>query len=286
MARAASDEATRLKAARARSTDDKARPGGRDKTRPKSLPAELARRGKKSRPRQRRRGPPAKKPGGRSRRTNEALMSKARPYARRKATPRSSRLNWRQLGRKLRPRQRRRGLRARRRPGRWPRRANEAPTIKARPYARRQGNAEKLATELAAARREIQSQVSVASSARDQAAGANVATERSADEQRRALQQERDKTEKLATELAEATLSLEAQAKAKAADEAVRDNHLATFRGELQKAKAEATAARVSLVAGRPRTQRIEQQLASIQETTAPPGSRSPAAASSGVGQP
>ena len=64
-----------------------------------------------------------------------------------------------------------------------------------------QGNAEKLATELAAARREVQSQVSVASSARDEAAGVKEAAERSADEQRRALQQERDKTEKLATEL-------------------------------------------------------------------------------------
>ena len=97
---------------------------------------------------------------------------------------------------------------------------------------------------MAAARREVQSQVSVASSARDEAAGVKEATERSADEQRRALQQERDKTEKLAAELAEARSSLEAQAKAKAAEEVARDNQLAAMRGELQKAKAEATAAR------------------------------------------
>ena len=149
-----------------------------------------------------------------------------------------------------------------------------------------QGKAEKLETELAAARREIQSQVSVASSARDQAAGEKEAAERSADEQRHALQQERDKTEKLATELAEARLSLEAQAKAKAAEEVARDNHLATVQGELQKAKAEATVDRESLEAERTRTQRVEQQLASIQESTGPRGSGSVATASSSVGQP
>ena len=109
----------------------------------------------------------------------------------------------------------------------------------------------------------------MASSAKDQAAGVKEAAERSADEQRRALQQERDKTEKLAAELAEARLSLEAQTKAKAADDVARDNHLATVRGELQKAKAEATVALESLVAERTRTQRVEQQLASIQESTA-----------------
>ena len=112
------------------------------------------------------------------------------------------------------------------------------------------------------------------------------AAERSADEQRRALQQERDKTEKLTAELAEARSSLEAQAKAKAAEEAARDNQLAALRQELQKAKAEATVARESLEAERTRTQRVEQQLASIQESTAPRGSRSPATASSTVGQP
>ena len=149
-----------------------------------------------------------------------------------------------------------------------------------------QGKAEKLATELAAAQRELQVQLSVAGSAKDQATGVKEAAERSADEQRRALQQERDKTEKLATELAQARSSLEAQAKAKAAEEDARDNQLAAVRGELQKAKAEATAARESLEAERTRTQQVEQQLASIQESKGPPGSRSPATASSTVGQP
>ena len=146
--------------------------------------------------------------------------------------------------------------------------------------------AEKLETELAAARREIQSQVSVASSARDQAAGEKEAAERNADEQRHALQQERDKTEKLAAELAEAKSSLEAQAKAKAAEEVARDNQLAALRQELQKAKADATVDRDSLETERIQTQRIEQQLASIRETTAPRGSGSVATASSSVGQP
>ena len=150
-----------------------------------------------------------------------------------------------------------------------------------------QSKAEKLATELATARREVQSQVFVASSARDEAAGVKEAAERSSDEQQRALQQERDKTEKLAAELAEAKSSLEAKAKpkAKAAEEVVRDNQLAALRQELQKAKADATFVQELLAAERTRTQRVEQQLASIQEITGPRDSRSPATASSTVGQ-
>ena len=151
---------------------------------------------------------------------------------------------------------------------------------KARPYARRKARPRSSATELAAARREVQSQESVASSAKDQAAGVKEAAERSADEQRRALQQERDKTEKLAAELAEARSSLETQAKAKAAEEVARDNQLAALRGELQKAKAEATVARESLEAERTRTQRVEQQLATIQESR---GARQPLAGGSVV---
>lgn len=148
-----------------------------------------------------------------------------------------------------------------------------------------QGKAEKLAAELAAARREVQSQESAASSAKDQATGVKEAAERSADDQRRALQQERNKTEKLIAELAEARSSLEAQTKAKAAEEAARDSQLAALRQELQKAKAEATVARESLDAERTRTQRVEQQLTSIQDSTGPRASRSPAAATT-VGQP
>ena len=104
----------------------------------------------------------------------------------------------------------------------------------------------------------------MASSAKDQAAGAREAAERSANEQRRALQQERDKTEKLATELTEAKSSLETQAKAKAAEEAARENQLVAMRGELQKAKAEAAVAGESLEAERTRTQQAERQLAAI----------------------
>jgi hypothetical protein len=148
-----------------------------------------------------------------------------------------------------------------------------------------QGKAEKLAAELAAARREVQSQESAASSAKDQATGVKEAAERSADDQRPALQQERNKTEKLTAELAEARSSLEAQTKAKAGEEAARDSQLAALRQELQKAKAEATVARESLEAERTRTQRVEQQLTSIQESTGPRASRSPAAATT-VSQP
>ena len=148
-----------------------------------------------------------------------------------------------------------------------------------------QGKAEKLTAELAAARREVQSHESAASSAKDQATGVKEAAERSADDQRRALQQERNKTEKLTAELAEARSSLEAQTKAKAAEEAARDSQLAALRQEFQKAKAEATVAWESLEAERTRTQRVEQQLTSIQESTGPRASRSPAVATT-VDQP
>ena len=61
---------------------------------------------------------------------------------------------------------------------------------------------------------------------------------------------------------------------------------MAAVRGELQKAKAEATAARESLEVERTRTQQVEQQLVSSQESKGPPGSGSPATASSSFGQP
>ncbi len=131
-----------------------------------------------------------------------------------------------------------------------------------------QDKAKKLATELAAVRRAVQSQEAVASSAKDEAAGVKEAAERSADEQRRALQQERDRTEKLTAELAEAKSSLETQTKAKAAEEAARDSQLAALRQELQKAKAEATVARESLEAERTRTAACRAAVASIQEST------------------
>jgi hypothetical protein len=148
-----------------------------------------------------------------------------------------------------------------------------------------QGKAEKLASELAAARQEVQSQQFAASLAKDQAVGVKEAAERSVGDQRRALQQERNKTEKLTAELDEARSNLEAQTKAKATEEAARDDQLAALRQELQTARAEATVARELLEAERTRTQRVEQQLTSIQESTGPRASRSPAAAST-VGQP
>jgi hypothetical protein len=104
-----------------------------------------------------------------------------------------------------------------------------------------QGKADKLAAELAEARRELKSQVSRATSARDQLAGVKEATERSADEQRHALQQERDKSEKLVAELTEARSGLEMLAKAKAAEEVARANKSAAVRSSVQKPKAEAS---------------------------------------------
>jgi hypothetical protein len=114
---------------------------------------------------------------------------------------------------------------------------------------------EQLGAELAAARREIQSQVAVAGAAREQAADEKEAAGRSADEQRRALQQEREKAGKLAAELAEARSSLAAQAQAKAAEEAARDRTLAAMSEELQKAQAEATLAREALEVARARSE-------------------------------
>jgi hypothetical protein len=149
-----------------------------------------------------------------------------------------------------------------------------------------QGKAEKLAIELAAARREAKSQESAASLAKDEAAGAKKAAERGADEQRRALQHERDRTERLSTELAEAKSSLQTQAKAKAVEEAARDNQLAALGQELRKAEVEATDARKALEAERARTRRAEQQLTSIQESAGVRASRSPAGAAPNVGQP
>jgi len=103
------------------------------------------------------------------------------------------------------------------------------------------------------------------------------AAKRNTDEQQRALQQERGRAERLATELAEAKSSLETRAKAKAVEEAAWDNQLAALRQELQNARAEATGGRESLEV---------QRLTSIQESTGARGSRSPAAAAPIVGQP
>lgn len=146
-----------------------------------------------------------------------------------------------------------------------------------------QGKAEKLATDLAAARREIQTQVSAAKA---QAAAIKETVERSADEQRRALQQERDRAEKLTVELAETRSSLQTQTKAKAADDIARDNDLAAARRELEKARADVTVARESLEAERTRTEQIEQRLTTIQVATRDHGSRSLAPAAPAVGQP
>jgi len=149
-----------------------------------------------------------------------------------------------------------------------------------------QDKAEKLVTELAAAQREIQSQLSLVRSAKDQIARGKETAERNAAEQRHLLQQQRDKTEKLVGELSEMRSALETQAKARAVEEAARDNQLAAMQGELQKARAEATRARDSLEAERSRARKAEQQLAKNQESTADRGSHLPSAASSIVQQP
>ena len=148
------------------------------------------------------------------------------------------------------------------------------------------GKAEKLATELAAARRELQTQESAAGSAKAQVATMKEAAERSADEQRRALQLERDKTAKLTAELAEARLNSQAQTKAKAADDVVRDNNLATVQSELLKAKAEVLVARKSLEAEHTRAEQIEQRLTTIEAATRDNGSHSLTPAALTVGQP
>jgi hypothetical protein len=122
--------------------------------------------------------------------------------------------------------------------------------------------------------------------AKDEAARLKEAAGRSADEQRRALQEQRDRTEKLATELAETNGSLETQAKAMAAEKATRDDELATLRQEVQKAKAEAVFAWESLEAERAQQQRAEERLMSIQEATGGRGIRAPPAAAPTVGQP
>jgi hypothetical protein len=142
-----------------------------------------------------------------------------------------------------------------------------------------QGKAERLVGELVMRRQEIETQTAVAQAAKEEAAGVKEAAERSADEQRRALRQERDRAERLTAELAETKSILETQAKAKAAEEAARNNQVAALRQELQKAKAEATVAQQSLEAEHTRTQRIEQLLTSSQKGTGGRGSRSPAAA-------
>jgi hypothetical protein len=149
-----------------------------------------------------------------------------------------------------------------------------------------QGKAEALAAELEAARREIQSHAAAARSTNDEAAGVKEAAERSTVEHRQALQQERDKTSRLAAELVEVRSALTTQAKAKAAEEAARDDQLAALREELQKAKVEATTSSEALDAERARTHRVEQQLASIRQSAADRDGRSPAAAAFTAGQP
>lgn len=117
---------------------------------------------------------------------------------------------------------------------------------------------EQLATELAAARREVQTQASLIESANSQTARLKSAAERSADEQRRALLQERDKTRKLTTELMDARSNLQAQTRAKAYDDIARENHLAEVQSDLQKARADAAAARKTLQAERARQEQAE----------------------------
>ena len=149
-----------------------------------------------------------------------------------------------------------------------------------------QDQAEKLGLELAGAGQVIQSHVAEASLMKDQVANLQAAAERSAEEQRRALKQEREKTEKIAAELAEARSRLEMQAKARAAEEVLRDNVLVAMRQELQQAKAEAIAARETLEVERNRAQRAELQLATVQENTVDRSRRVPPAESSPVTQP
>ncbi len=149
-----------------------------------------------------------------------------------------------------------------------------------RALQRERDKAEKLAAELA------QAKSSLDALAKAKTADVKEAAERNADEQRRALEQERDKAEKLAAALAQARSSLEALTKAKAADDVARDDQLATLRGELRKATADAATTRAVLEAEYARREQMERRLAAIQATVRDQASRPPAAPAPIVSQP
>jgi hypothetical protein len=121
-----------------------------------------------------------------------------------------------------------------------------------------------LARDLDAARREIEAQVAASGKSGDEAARLQKAAERAAAEFRQALQQEHDKAEQLARELASARRELETQAAAltKAADKTAHNQQLSEVRQALQQAQASAAAYQESLAQERARNQGLVEQLA------------------------
>jgi hypothetical protein len=130
--------------------------------------------------------------------------------------------------------------------------------------------ADTLARDLDAARREIAAQVAASGKSGDEAARLQQAAERAAAERRQALQQEHDKAEQLARELATARRELETQAAAltKAADETAHNQQLSELRQALQQAQASAAASQESLARERARNQGLVQQLAARPDVT------------------
>jgi hypothetical protein len=124
--------------------------------------------------------------------------------------------------------------------------------------------AEAPARELTMEQAELEMRAVLSRKASDEASQAQQAAQRSAAELRQALQQERDKAEKLARELATARRELESQASAltKASDKAAPNQQLAGLRQALQQAEWLSATYQELLAQERIRGQGLEQQLA------------------------
>jgi hypothetical protein len=124
--------------------------------------------------------------------------------------------------------------------------------------------AEAPARELTMEQPELEIRAVLSRKASDEASQAQQAAQRSAAELRQALQQERDKAEKLARELATARRELESQASAltKAGDKAAPNQQLTGLRQALQQAEWLSAAYQELLAQERARSQGLEQQLA------------------------
>jgi hypothetical protein len=124
--------------------------------------------------------------------------------------------------------------------------------------------AEAPARELTMEQPELEIPAVLSRKASDEASQAQQAAQRSAAELRQALQQERDKAEKLARELATARRELESQASAltKAGDKAAPNQQLTGLRQALQQAEWLSAAYQELLAQERARSQALEQQLA------------------------
>ena len=115
-------------------------------------------------------------------------------------------------------------------------------------------------------------------------AASNAAHGQELNELQRALQQEHDKAEQLARELAAAWRALRSQATAMA-DNAARDQQLSDMRQELQQVEASAAAYREMLARERARNQDLQQQLAARGEASPDRGSNAAASLSETPGR-